>query len=161
MAGDGLEQAAGDLVGIGVEEAEPADSFNSGEAVEQVGESVFETEVFTVTGGVLADEGDFRDALRDELVGLGDDGFKAAGAELAAEIGDDAEAAGMVASLGDLDVGGGTGRGAEARGVFVVEILGERGLGSVPLVAGETALGFAEVAFRARGDDGRGSGCCW
>ena len=110
--------------------------------------------IFAVTGGVLADEGDFADALLDELMGLGDDRLETAGAELAAEIGDDAEAAGMVATLGDLDVGRGSGGGAEARGVFVVEILRERGLGAVPLMAGETALGFAEVAFGAGGDDG-------
>ncbi len=154
VAGDGVEEAAGDLVGIGVEEAEPADAVNFGEAVEELGEAVFEVEIFAVTGGVLANEGDFADALLDELMGLGDDGLETAGAELAAKIGDDTETAGMVAALGDLDVGGGSGGGAEAGGVFVVEILGKGGLRAIPLVAGETALGFAEVAFGAGGDDG-------
>ena len=105
VAGDGFEQAAGDAVGIGVEEAQPAEALDCGRGVEESGEAVFEAEVFAVTGGVLADEGDFPDAVRDELLGFGDDGFEAAGAEFAAEVGDDAEAAGVVAALGDLDVG--------------------------------------------------------
>ena len=70
-----------------------------------MGEAVFEAEVFAVAGGVLADEGDLADALRDEVFGLGDDGRHAARAELAAELRDDAEAAGVVAAFGDLDVG--------------------------------------------------------
>ena len=56
---DGVEQLAGDAIGIGVEEAEPAQAFDLGERVEQRGEAVFEAEVFAVAGGVLADEGDF------------------------------------------------------------------------------------------------------
>ena len=39
-------------------------------------EAVLEPEIFAVTGGVLADEGDLLHALRDELVGLGDDDSK-------------------------------------------------------------------------------------
>ena len=69
------------------------------------GEAVGEAEVFAVAGGVLADEGDLADALGDEVFGFGDDGRHAAGAELAAELRDDAEAAGVVAAFGDLDVG--------------------------------------------------------
>ncbi len=70
----GLEQPRRDLVGIGVEEAEPAEAGQGGEGFEELGEAVGEAEVFAVAGGVLADEGDLADALRDELFGLGDDG---------------------------------------------------------------------------------------
>ena len=63
MAGHGFEQAGGDLVGVGVEEAEPAEAFELGEGVEQLREAVSEAEVFAVAGGVLADEGDLADAL--------------------------------------------------------------------------------------------------
>jgi GGDEF domain-containing protein len=68
VPGDGVKQLAGDAVGIGVEEAQPAQAFDAGERVEQSGEAVFEAEVFAVAGGVLADEGDLLNAARDELL---------------------------------------------------------------------------------------------
>ncbi len=138
---------AGDAVGVGVEEAQPAQAFDAGERVEQRGKAVFEAEVFAVAGGVLADEGDFLDAAGDELLGFGDDGLEAAGAEFAAQVGDDAEGAGVVAALGDFDVGRGFGRGQEARGGFVVEIGGQQVGCALPGVAAEAALLFAVVAF--------------
>ena len=116
VACDGVEQAGGDLVGVGVEEAEPAQAGEWGEGVEEVSETVFEAEVFAVAGRVLADEGYFADALGDEVLGFGDDGAEAAGAELAAKLGDDAEGAGVVAAFGDLDVGAGARGGEDARG---------------------------------------------
>ncbi len=82
--GHRLEQARGDLVGVGVEEAQPAEAGEDGEGVEEGGEAVGEAEVFAVAGGVLADEGDLADALCDEVFGFGDDRGHAAGAELAA-----------------------------------------------------------------------------
>ena len=115
-----------DAVGIGVEEAQPAQAFDSGEGVEQGGEAVFEAEIFAVAGGVLADEGDLLDAAGDKLLGLGDDGLEAAGAEFAAQIGDDAEGARVVAAFGDFDVGRGFWRGQEAGSGFVVEIGGQQ-----------------------------------
>ena len=88
-------------------------------------------------------------AARDELLGFGDDGFKAAGTEFAAQVGDDAEGAGVVAAFGDFDVGRGFGRGEEARGGFVVEIGGQQVGCALPVVAAEAALLFAQVAFGA------------
>jgi len=108
VLGDGFKQLVGDAVGVGVEEAEPAEVGDAGELVEEGCEAVFEAQVFAVAGGVLADEGNFLDAAGDEGLGLGDDGLKAAGTKFAAEVGDDAEGAGMVAALGDFDVGGGS-----------------------------------------------------
>ena len=67
---DGVEKFAGDAIGIGVEEAEPAEIWNAGERVEQSGETIAEAEIFAVAGGVLADEGDFADAASDELLRL-------------------------------------------------------------------------------------------
>ena len=86
-------------------------------------------------------------AMRD--FGFGDDGGEAAGAELAAELRDDAEAAGVVAAFGDFDVGGGARGGEDAGGFVGVEVGGEGGGGAVPGVAGEAAGGFAGVAFGA------------
>jgi hypothetical protein len=56
-------------------------------------------------GGVLADEGDFLNAAGDELLRLRNYRFEAPRAELAAQVGNHAEGAGVVAALGDLDVG--------------------------------------------------------
>ena len=53
----------------------------------------------------------------------------------------------MVAALGDFDVGGGFGRGEEARGGFVVEIGGQQVGCALPVVAAEAALALAVVAF--------------
>src|SRR6185437_15204860 len=72
-------------------------------------------------------------------------------AELAAELRDDAEAAWVVAALGDLDVGAGAGRGEDARCSVAVKVLGESGGGPVPGGAGEAALPLAEVALGAVG----------
>jgi hypothetical protein len=124
---DRLEQFAGDAVGISVEKTEPLEVRDAGEPIEEGGETVAEAEVFAVAGGVLADESDFADAAGNELLGFGNDGFEAAGTEFAAQVGDDAEGTGMVAALGDFDVGGGAGRGEEARSGFVVEIGGQSG----------------------------------
>jgi len=146
---NGLKQLVGDAVGIGVEEAEPAEVGDAGELVEERGEAVFEAEVFAVAGGVLADEGDFLDAASDEGLGFRNDGLEAAGAEFSTEIGDDAEGAGVVAALGDFDVGGGARGSEEAWGGFVVEVGGEEVGCALPVVAGEAALAFAFVAFGA------------
>ena len=62
---DCVEEFAGDAVGVGVEETEPAEVGDGGEGVEEGGEAVFEAEVFAVAGGVLADEGDLADAAGD------------------------------------------------------------------------------------------------
>ncbi len=143
VLGDCLEELAGDAVGVGVEEAEPAEAWDAGELVEECGEAVLDAEVFAVAGGVLADEGDLLNAAGDELARFGDDRLEAAGTEFSAQIGDDAEGAGVVAALGDLDVGRGFGRSEVARGGFVVEVGGQQVGCALPVVAGEAALAFA------------------
>ena len=107
VLGDGREQAPCDAVGVGIEEAQPAQAFNPRERVEQQGEAVLDAEIFAVAGGVLADEGEFADAGGYKLAGFGDHGIKSSRAKLAAQVGNDAEAARMVAALGDFDVGRG------------------------------------------------------
>jgi hypothetical protein len=151
VAGDGLQQAIGDAVGVGIEEAQPAQAVDAGESVEQVGETVFQAKVFAVAGGVLADEGNFLDAAGDELLRLGDDRLEAAGTEFAAQVGDDAETARVVAALGDLDVGRGLRGGQVTRGGLVVKIGGQEVSRAFPVVAAEAALLFTELAFGPEG----------
>jgi hypothetical protein len=124
MRGNDIEQAIGNAIGIGVEEAQPLEVRDGGEAVEELREPVFDAEVFAVASCVLTDEGELANAGGDQALGFGDDRFETAGAKLAAELRDDAEAAGMVASLSDLDVGRGAGSGENARRLVVIEVGG-------------------------------------
>src|SRR5437868_3804452 len=132
MAGDGLEQTRGDLVRVRVEEAQPLEAGEDGQRVEQRGEAILQAEIFSVAGGVLANEGDLADALCDELFGFGDDGLQPARAELPAKLRDDAEAAGVVTALCYFDVGRGARRGENSRRVLRVEIVGQSCGGAVP-----------------------------
>ena len=151
VARDGFEQLASDAIGIGVEESEPLEVRNAGEGVEEGSETVAEAEVFAVAGGVLTDEGDLANATGDELLGFSDNRLEAAGTEFAAQVGDDAEGAGVVAALGDFDVGGGARRGEKARGGFVVEVGGQCGRSAGPGIAKEAAGAFASVALFSGG----------
>ncbi len=157
MRGDGVEQLAGDLVGIGVEEADPAEVVDLGETFEEEGESVFDAEIFAVAGGVLADEGEFADAVGGEGARFGEHGFEGAGTELAAQLRDDAEGTGVIAAFGDLEIGGGAAGGEQAGRVLVHEVVGEVGDGAVPVVAREATVALAGVAFGA-GVDVHGGG---
>ncbi len=58
VGGDGFQQAAGDLVGIGVEEAYPAQSLDCRELLQQQRQAVFQAKIFAITGGVLANQRD-------------------------------------------------------------------------------------------------------
>ncbi len=73
---------------------------------------VAETEV-SAAAGVRSwpISGDFANAARDELLGFSDDRLEAARTEFAAEVGNDAEGARVVAALGDFEVGGCAGCG--------------------------------------------------
>ena len=151
------QQLAGDLVGIGVEEAHPAQLFDLRQPLQQQRQAVFQAEVFAVAGGVLPDEGDFANALLGQLLRLGDDRLEAARAKLAAQLRNDAERAGMIAAFGDLDVGRVLRRGQQARRVLVVQIVRQVGDGAVPAVFGEASGGLAGVAFGARIQDHEGA----
>ncbi len=96
----GLEQVRRDLIGVGVEEAQPAEAGQDGECVEEGGEAVSKAEVFAVAGGVLADEGDLADApraMRFSASAMMEDMRRER--NLPRSLRDDAEAAGMVAGL--------------------------------------------------------------
>ncbi len=155
MRRNGVQQLAGDFVRVGVEKTDPAQIFDPGQLFEQQGKAVFQAEIFAVAGGVLADEGDLADAALGQAFGLGDHGLEAAGAELSAQLRDDAEGAGMIAAFGDFDVGHVPRRGEDAGRGVVVKIVREIADGAVPVFAGEAALRGASVAFRARLNDTR------
>ena len=70
MRGDGLQQLAGDLVGISVEEAHPAQLLDLRQTLQQQRQAILQAEVFAVAGRVLPDERDFADALLGQLLRL-------------------------------------------------------------------------------------------
>ena len=115
------------------------------QASEQIGQAVAQAEVFAVGGGVLADQGDFADSGGGQIFGFAHHGFKAPAAECAAKLGDDAERAGVIAALGDLDVGGMAGRGEHARRGVMIEKRGRGGRRGAELAfdGGENLLHFA------------------
>jgi hypothetical protein len=127
---DRLNEFVGPVGGVGVKEADPEITFEPVESAKEGGEgfsasgidaggglgAVAEALPFVhaKVGRVLRDEVDFLHALGDEALGFADDGFLGAGTMLAADLGDDAEGAGVVAAFGDFDVGHVVRREAEA-----------------------------------------------
>src|SRR4051812_8638686 len=71
-------------------------------------------------------------------------------AEFSPQLRDDAEAAGMVATLGDFDVGHVARRGQDSRSRFGVKIIWEVRDGAIPFVFAETSAALASVTLRAR-----------
>ena len=63
IRGDGLEQLARDLVGIGVQKPDPAQFVDLRQSLQQLRQAVLQAEIFAVAGCVLADERDLLYAL--------------------------------------------------------------------------------------------------
>src|SRR5690606_20170405 len=108
-----------------------------------------------VAGEILRDQVDLEDALGGERARLGDDVVDRAAALRAPELRDDAERAGAIAALGDLDVGAAAGADPDPRRVVIVDV--RRRLGDAD--HGERAPGPPRLARRrAPGRRGRGRG---
>src|SRR5437660_12481265 len=153
---DRLEQSPRDLIGIGVEEANPLQAFDARKFFEQQGQAIFQSKVLAVASGVLSYERDFADAGLRQSLGFGDDGFETPGAELSSKLRNDAEAAGMIAAFGDFDIGRGSRRGQHAGRMVVVKVVGQVGDGAVPGIAREAPLCAAMVPLGPRGQYVRG-----
>ena len=127
---DGVEQFLRDFIRISVKEANPLRlrRLDLREPRQQLRQAVFQSEIFPVAGGILADQIDFPDALAKKPRGFGNHRFKPAAAEIAAILRDHAKSAGMIAALGDLHVGKMARRGQNARRQVVIEI--GRGIGN-------------------------------
>ena len=147
MGGDCFEQTAGYFVGIGVEEANPLQALDAAQLFQQQCQAIFQAEIFAIARCVLADERDFAHAGLRQSLGFGDDGLEAPRAKLTAKLRNDAEGAGMVATLGDFDISRIAGRGQDSRRAIVVEIVGQIGDSAVPGIALEAALFAAMIAL--------------
>ena len=150
VGGDGFEETTCDFIGVRVEKTDPAKIFNCGQLLQQNGESFLQAEIFAVTSRVLADKRNLADAAASQALSLCDDRLKSPGTEFAAQLGNDAEAARVIAALGNLDVGGVARRREDARGAVVVEIVGKIGNRAIPGITGEAALLGADITFGSR-----------
>src|SRR6266566_7646229 len=106
MLSDRVQQLLRHLVGVGVQETDPLllRRFDLREAPEQRSQAILQTHVFAEAGGVLPDEADLPHALRKQPRRLGDYRFEAPAAKRAPILRYHAERAGMIATLGDLDI---------------------------------------------------------
>src|SRR3954467_14969670 len=120
------------------------------QALKQQREAIFQSEVFAVAGGVLANEGELAPSRFDQALCFGDHRLEMSGTELATQLRDDAEAARMIAAFRDLDVGRVPGRGQDARRCFRVKIMRQVGDRAVPLPLAEASAALACFAFWTR-----------
>src|SRR5690242_18070575 len=100
VSGDGFKQTAGNLVGISIEKADPAQLIDRRQFFQQQRKPVFKIEILAVTSRILANQRDLADSGLRQTLGLSYDGLKPSRAELAAQLRNDAEGARMVATLG-------------------------------------------------------------
>ena len=78
-------------------------------------QAVFNSEVLAVRRGVLADQINFTNTVREQACGLDYDRFEASASKFTAILRDHAEGTGMVTSFSDFDVGEVASRGEHAR----------------------------------------------
>lgn len=133
--GDGLDELVAPMRGVGVEQANPEVALDGVELAQERrqcgaaagvhGRARIGTllpRIHAEEGRVLGNQIEFFHAFFDELARLGDDAFDGATAMAAPDLRDDAERAGMVAALGDLDVGGVFRSEPKTRGVEVRDV---------------------------------------
>ena len=106
-------------MGVGIDIVHPNPSAQTSQIVGQIQNGEFAVAVFPVGAigrGVLADHQQFFHAVFDQLFRLAHDGPNRTRRQFAAHVGDDAELAGVVAALGDLQIAVMPGRQLHALG---------------------------------------------
>jgi len=139
--GDGLNEVITPVGGVGIEETDPKVASDFIEGADEGGEGfafggvdaaaglwpVLGPFVHSEIGGVLGDQVDLFDSGCDEVARFFDDGFLSAASVATANLGDDAEGAGVIAAFSDLDVGEVFWGEAEPRGVVIGDVFGLAG----------------------------------
>ena len=156
QAGDGGNEFIRPVGGVGVEQTDPEVALHGGEGFEEVDEifasgggdlssrtAAFRPPIHPEVGGVLGNQQQFLDSFRDELLGLAANRFDGATPMFPAHLGDDAEGAGVVATLRDFHIGEVLWGEAPAGGVKIGnvngEVIGDEVLGGCAGGAGEDA----------------------
>src|SRR5258707_6813179 len=135
-----VQQSSGNFVGIGVEEANPAQVFDLCQPLQQKCQAILQAELLAVAGRVLTNQGNFADTGLRQTLRLCHDRFKTPRAELSAQLRNNTKTARVIAALGDLDVSHVPRRRQDAWCRLVVKIVGQIGDRPVPGLAGKTAL---------------------
>ena len=150
MSSNGVQQFSGDLVGIRVEEANPAQVFDLGQPLQQKCQAILQAELLAVAGRVLTNQRNFADTGLCQSLRLRHDRCKTPRAELSAQLRNNAKSARVIAALGDLDVSHVPRRRQDAWCRLVVKIVGQIGDSPVPRLARKPAFGRARFTLRSR-----------
>src|SRR5208282_2384782 len=102
---DYFQQLARDFVGIGIKKTDPTQIFNLRQLFEQKPEPVFQSEIFSVAGGILPDQSDLPHPGLSQALGFGHHRLKSTRPKLSSQLRDDTKCAGMIAAFGNLYVG--------------------------------------------------------
>src|ERR1700751_4709713 len=103
MGGDGVEQFLRYAIWVGVEKTDPEEAVDFRKFGQKLSQTVAQAKIFAIGSSVLPDKGNFAATGSGEIFCLADDGFKAAAAEFAAKLGNDAEGARVIAPFSDFD----------------------------------------------------------
>ncbi len=116
-----IQQFLRHAIRIRVKETHPQQVFDLRQSLKQLRQAVAQAQIFAVRSRVLSNQSNLACARGREILRFAHDGFKSSAAERAAQLRNDAERAGMIAALGDLDVRGVARRGDHARRQVVIE----------------------------------------
>src|SRR5512133_1859102 len=120
---DQLYQAVRNAVGGGIQQTDPAQPVNSGQAANQGFQGRTILHVAAVAGNILGDHVDFLDPTGDQYFSLSHQRVQRSGAIGTAQLRDDAVGTAVGAPLTDLQVGVPGGRRVEARQGFIVNVI--------------------------------------
>ena len=145
---DRIEQTPRNPIWIGVKEPQPTQALDAGELVEQRRKPILNPQILAIAGRILPDQRDLLHSACHQSLRLGNYRLKAPRAKFSAQVGNDAEAARMIAAFRDLDIRRCASGRQEARRVFVVEIRRQQMAGALPILAAKAPLLLPMVAFR-------------
>ena len=119
---DEVHQFIRKVVGIEIEQADPADAVDLHQLAQQFRQQGMTGQVDAIARRVLGDEVDFLDAVGCQLLYFGDDGIDGPAVQLAPYMGNDAERAAVVAAFADFHIGTVLRRRPQAARILVVEM---------------------------------------
>jgi len=153
-----VQELVGDGRGIGIMQANPAQTLDLGEAPQQSGEVRSRVgfairQIAAVGGEILCDEADLGGAPGCHGLGFTHHRIGLTAALRTAQLGDDAKCARSIAALGDLQIGRVRRHRGGTRGVIVIQIA--RGLGDMhALICALAAYRLDDLAHLVGADEG-------
>ena len=105
LIGHHIQQFVGDGIGIAVQQAHPAELFNLAQPAQQLRQLQFAVQVQTIAAGVLGNDNELFCAVVHQLLGLFHNALHGTAAVAAADEGNGAVGAAVVAALRDFQIG--------------------------------------------------------